>query len=102
MFLRAVKSIQPLFTQHWTNTIESTAIMYPDEDLKTKIPDDFKIAQIFRNQINVRDAKAVFSTAIFQGQEAPSQDKTGCFRGATSAATSGSEQLRGSPHQNVW
>ena len=63
--------------------------MYPDEDLKTKIPDGFKIAQIFRNQINVndnRDATAAFSTATLQGKEAPSQgDKTEtkqmCFEG---------------------
>lgn len=86
VFLQAVGSIQPLFTQHWTNTIESTAVMYPGEDLKAKIPDGFKIAQIFRNQINVsRDATAAFSTATLQGKEAPSQGKTTekqmCFEG---------------------
>ena len=49
--------------------------MYPDEDLTKKIPDGFKITQIFRNQINVnnnRDATAAFSTATLQGKEAPS------------------------------
>jgi len=86
VFLQAVESIQPLFTQHWTNTIESTAVMYPDEDLTAKIPDGFKIAQIFRNQINVnRDATAAFSAATLQGQEAPSQgtttEKQICFEG---------------------
>jgi len=88
VFLKAVESIQPLFTQHWTNTIESTAVMNPDEDLTAKIPDGFKIAQIFRNQINVRDnrdATAAFSAATLQGQEAPSQGKTEekqmCFEG---------------------
>ena len=60
--------------------------MYPDEDLKTKVPDGFKIAQIFRNQINVnRDATAAFSTATLQGKEVPSQGKTEqkqmCFEG---------------------
>jgi len=86
VFLQAVESIQPLFTQHWTNTIESTAVMYPNEDLKTKVPDGFKIAQIFRNQINInRDATAAFSTATLQGKEAESQGKTDqtqmCFEG---------------------
>lgn len=76
----------PSFTLHWINTIESTAVMYPDEDLKTKVPDGFKIAQIFRNQINInRDATAAFSTATLQGKEAPSQGKTEqkqmCFEG---------------------
>ena len=63
--------------------------MYPDKNLTTEIPNGFKIAEIFRNQINVnRDAKAAFSTATLQGQEAPSQgnqDKTMekqiCFEG---------------------
>lgn len=85
-FLQAVESIQPSFTLHWINTIESTAVMHPDEDLKTKVPDGFKIAQIFRNQINVnRDATAAFSTATLQGKEAESQGKTEqkqmCFEG---------------------
>lgn len=90
-FLQAVESIQPLFAQTWINTIESTAVMYPDEDLKTKVPDGFKIAQIFRNQINVnRDATAAFSTATrqgptLQGKEAESQGKIEqkqmCFEG---------------------
>ena len=86
MFLQAVKPIQPLFTQTWINTIESTAVMYPNEDLTTKIPDGFKIAEIFRNQINIdRDATAVFSTATLQGKEAESQGKSNgkqmCFEG---------------------
>ena len=85
VFLQAVESIQPSFTLHWINTIESTAVMYPDEDLKTKVPDGFKIAQIFRNQINVnRDTTAAFSTATLQDKEAPSQGKTEkqmCFEG---------------------
>jgi len=88
-FLQAVESIQPSFTLHWINTIESTVVMYPDEDLKTKVPDGFKIAQIFRNQINVnRDATAAFSTATrqgptLQGKEAESQGTTKqmCFEG---------------------
>ena len=76
-FLQAVESNQPSFTLHWINIIESTAVMYPDEDLKTKVPNDFKIAQIFRNQINInRDAMAAFSTVTLQGKEAPSQSKT--------------------------
>src|SRR2546423_1831005 len=48
-FLQAVEKIQPLFAQTWSNTIESTAVMSPEEDITTKIPDGFKIAQIFRN-----------------------------------------------------
>lgn len=59
--------------------------MYPDEDLTTKIPDGFKIAQIFRNQININRATAAFSTATLQGKEAESQGKTEqkqmCFEG---------------------
>jgi hypothetical protein len=74
-FLQAVESIQPLFTQTWINTIESTAVIYPSEDLTAKIPDGFQIAQIFRNQTNLitnRDATAAFSTATLQGKEAES------------------------------
>ena len=70
-FLQAVEKIQPLFAQTWLNTIESTAVMSPADDLTAKIPDGFQIAQIFRNQINlVTSAKAVFSTATLQGEEA--------------------------------
>jgi len=50
--------------------------MYPDEDLKTKVSNGFKIAQIFRNQININRATTAFSTATLQGKEAPSQGKT--------------------------
>jgi hypothetical protein len=84
-FLQAVEPIQPLFTQTWINTIESTAVMHPSEDLTTKVPDGFQIAQIFRNQANVitRDATAAFSTATLQGKEAESYGKTDqrCFEG---------------------
>jgi ribosomal protein L10 len=84
-FLQAVEPIQPLFTQTWINTIESTAVMYPSDDLTTKIPDGFQIAQIFRNQANLitRDATAAFSTATLQGKEAENQGKTDqtCFEG---------------------
>ena len=78
--------IQPLFAQTWINIIESTAIIYPDKNLTTEIPNGFKIAEIFRNQINVnRDAMVAFSTATLQGKEAPSQGKTEqkqmCFEG---------------------
>ena len=44
MFLQAMESIQPAFALHWTNTIESTAVMYPKKNLKAEIPDGFKIA----------------------------------------------------------
>jgi len=90
-FLQAVEPIQPLFTQTWTNTIESTAVMNPSEDLTAKIPDGFQIAQIFRNQANLitnRDATAAFSTATLQGptlqgEEAEFQGKADqqCFDG---------------------
>ena len=87
-FLQAVEPIQPLFTQTWINTIESTAVMHPSEDLTTKVPDGFQIAQIFRNQVSVsrdatRDATAPFSTATFQGEESESHGKTDriCFEG---------------------
>jgi len=93
-FLQAVELIQPLFVQHWTNTIESTAVMYPNKDLTEEIPDGFKIAQIFRNSVNVsrdvstsvsrdatRDATAAFSTATFQGKESESHGNQICFEG---------------------
>jgi hypothetical protein len=85
-FLQAIEAIQPLFTQTWINTIESTAVMYPSEDLAAKIPDGFKIAQIFRNQMNlVTNTTAAFSTATLQGEEAPKpkdqKDQQLCFEG---------------------
>jgi hypothetical protein len=90
-FLQAVEQIQPLFSQTWTNTIESTAIMSPTEDLTKKIPDGFKIAQIFRSQTKLANPNAAFSTATLQGEEAPTpppdpkkdnQDrKQRCFEG---------------------
>lgn len=83
-FLQAVELIQPLFSQTWINTIESTAVMYPSEDLTMKVPDGFKIAQIFRNQANlITNTTAAFSTATLQGKEAESQGKTDqtCFEG---------------------
>jgi hypothetical protein len=59
--------------------------MHPNEDLTTKVPDGFKIAQIFRNQINLvnRDTTAAFLTATLQGKEAESQGKRDqiCFEG---------------------
>ena len=74
-FLQAVEKIQPLFTQTWTNTIESTAVMFPSEDLATKVPDGFQIAQIFRNQLDLaRDAMGVFAAVTLQGEEASADD----------------------------
>ena len=36
--------------------------MHPDEDLTAKIPDDFQISQIFRNQANlITNTTAAFS-----------------------------------------
>src|SRR5271170_2247974 len=74
-FLQAVEKIQPLFSQTWLNTIESTAIMSPTDDLTKKIPNGFQIAQIFRNQINLIATKAAFSAATLQGEEAPPEDQ---------------------------
>jgi hypothetical protein len=82
-FLQAVEKIQPLFSQTWSNTIESEAVMHPEEDLTTRIPNGFKIAQIFRNQANlITDTTAAFSTATatLQGKEALKQDQQ-CFEG---------------------
>jgi hypothetical protein len=84
-FLQAVEKIAPLFAQTWFNTIETKAVMTPDVQLNTVIPDGFQIAQIFRNQANMitRDATAAFSTPTFQGKEAESYGKTDqtCFEG---------------------
>jgi hypothetical protein len=61
--------------------------MHPSEDLTTKVPDGFQIAQIFRNQANLitnGDATAAFSTATFQRKESESHGKTDqhiCFEG---------------------
>jgi hypothetical protein len=49
--------------------------MSPADDLTTKIPDGFQIAQIFRNQANLVTTKAAFSTATLQGEEAPPEDQ---------------------------
>ena len=75
-FLQAVEKIQPLFAQTWANTIESTAVISLDEDITNKIPDGFKIAQIFRNQLNLGTTKAAFAAAAtLQGEEAPPDDQ---------------------------
>ena len=44
-----------------------------EEDITPKIPDGFRIAQIFRNQTNLgSNTKGTFSAATLQGEEAPS------------------------------
>jgi len=82
-FLQAIEKIQPAFALHWSNTIESKAVMSPNADLKQEIPDGFQITKIFRNQLTLSNAMAAFSTATLQGKEAESQDKTDqtCFEG---------------------
>ena len=70
-FLQAIEKIQPAFVLHWTNTIESKAVLSPKADLTKEIPDGFQIAKIFRNQINLGNTKAAFSAATLQGEEAP-------------------------------
>ena len=90
-FLQAIEKIQPAFTLHWSNTIESKAVMSPTADLKQEIPDGFQIAKIFRNQVNLgSNTKGAFSAATLQGNEVPSdgqnQDQSGrkrrkCFDG---------------------
>lgn len=83
-FLQAIEQIQPAFALHWTNTIESKAVMSPTANLTQEIPDGFQIAKIFRNQINLSsNPTAAFSAATLQGREAESQDKTDqtCFEG---------------------
>ena len=47
-----------------------------DEDITNKIPNGFKIAQIFRNQLNLSTTKAAFAAAAtLQGEEAPPDDQ---------------------------
>ena len=71
-FLQAVEKIQPAFTLHWSNTIESKAVMSPKADLTKEIPDGLEIAKIFRNQVNLSsNTKGAFSAATLQGEEAP-------------------------------
>ena len=72
-FLRAVEKIAPLFSQTWSNTIETTAVMTPEADLKATIPDGLKIAQIFRNQryAKTSGSKASFPSSTLQGEQAP-------------------------------
>src|SRR5437762_8362136 len=70
-FLQAIEKIQPAFANHWTFTIESKAVLNPKADLKEEIPDGFKIAQLFRNQITLSNSKAAFAAATLQGNEAP-------------------------------
>lgn len=71
-FLQAVEKIDPLFAQTWSNTIEMSAIMTP-EQLMTVIPDGYQIAQIFRNQLLLKATitKGAFAGSTLQGQEAP-------------------------------
>lgn len=57
-FLQAVEKIAPLFAQTWFNTIETNAVMTPEVQLNTVIPDGFKIAQIFRNQHSLKSNAA--------------------------------------------
>src|SRR5436305_10209811 len=70
-FLQAIEKIQPAFALHWTNTIESKAVMSPTANLAQEIPDGFQIAKIFRNQVNLSNTKGAFSAATLQGEEAP-------------------------------
>jgi len=75
-FLQAVEKIQPAFALHWTNTIESKAVMSPTANLAQEIPDGFQIAKIFRNQVNLSNTKGAFSAATLQGEEAPPDGQT--------------------------
>jgi hypothetical protein len=72
-FLRAVEKVAPLFSQTWSNTIETTAVMTPTADLKATIPDGLKIAQIFRNQryAKTSGSKASFPSSTLQGEQPP-------------------------------
>ena len=72
-FLHAVEKIAPLFSQTWSNTIETTAVMTPTAELKATIPDGLKIAQIFRNQryAKTSGSKASFPSSTLQGEQAP-------------------------------
>src|SRR3989440_8926249 len=63
-FLQAIEKIQPAFALHWSNTIESRAVMSPKADLTKEVPDGFEIAKIFRNQVNLSSStKGAFSAA---------------------------------------
>jgi hypothetical protein len=76
-FLQAVEKISPLFAQTWFNTIETNAVMTPEVQLKTVIPDGFQIAQIFRNQHSLKPnaAKGAFAGSTLQGEQAPSSPR---------------------------
>ena len=63
-FLQAVEEIAPLFSQTWFNTIETKAVMTPDVQLNTVIPDGFQIAQIFRNQHLLTSNRAVLLQSL--------------------------------------
>ncbi|MFL5692379.1 MAG: reverse transcriptase domain-containing protein [Ktedonobacteraceae bacterium] len=77
-FLQAVEKIAPLFTQTWSNTIETKAVMTPEIQLNTVIPDGFQIAQIFRNQhlLTSKATKGAFAGSTFQGEQAPSSSRS--------------------------
>src|SRR5271163_702433 len=72
-FLLAVEKIAPLFAQTWSNTIETKAVMTPEVQLNTVIPDGYQIAQIFRNQHLLNgNIKGAFAGSTLQGEPAPS------------------------------
>lgn len=76
-FLLAVEKIAPLFAQTWLNTIETNAVMTPEIQLKTVIPDGFQIAQIFRNQHSLnKTAKGAFAASTPQEKETSSSGST--------------------------
>src|SRR2546423_1931281 len=77
-FLQAVEKIAPLFAQTWCNTIETKAVMTPEIQLNTVIPDGFQIAQIFRNQhlLTSKATKGAFAGSTFQGEQAPSSSRS--------------------------
>ncbi len=75
-FLLAVEKIAPLFAQTWFNTIETNAVMTPDIQLNTVVPDGFQIAQIFRNQHSFNATKGAFAGSTLQGEQAPSSQRS--------------------------
>jgi hypothetical protein len=85
-FLLAVEKIAPMFSQSWSNTIETKAVMTSitttnangtETGFEKEIPDGFQIAQIFRNQFSaIKANKGAFAGSTPQGEQDPESEST--------------------------
>src|SRR4030095_8593908 len=107
-FLQAVEKIAPMFTQTWSNIIETKAVMTnitttattatavttqagTESGFEKDIPDGFQIAQIFGNQfLLIKDNKGAFTGSVPQGEQPPESEST--LQGEPAPSSSRSDQ----------